>query len=148
MRLLFVVSVHVQPGHFNWKCANLVIGSGGFETSTSKAFKEEFEKDEGMWLVEAKYEKGSNDVEGTIKKIMEMKSTDERITCAVTVVFGLYQDLASLLIEAHQQGYTGEWIVAGFIGNFVPLLVPILEKAGLKPDEVQKLLRGMFSNPR
>ena len=77
-----------------------------------------------------------------IKKIMDTQKYTQRL-CMVTVVFGYAADFAGLLLAAHQQGYTGEWIVTGFIGNHVDYLVEYL-RPHLKTDSaVQQFLQGM-----
>ena len=137
------MSVHVQPDHFKWDCVNLVIGSGEYEQSSAKEFKEAFNAADNIW-VEANYISGSQDMRKTIKEIMDMKIIHQRL-CMVTVVCGYAADFKRLLLEAHNQGYTGEWITTGYMGmsvnSFVKYLTPRLEN---DDSAVQQLLRGRY----
>lgn len=139
--LSFVVSVYVQPDHFKWKCANLLIGSGDFERSSAAAFKAAFKPADNIWA-EVNYISGSHDMTKAIKGIMDTKITHQR-SCMVTVVFGYAADFAGLLLAAHDQGYTGEWIVTGFIGNHVDYLVEHLTPHLKTDSAVQQFLQGM-----
>ena len=75
---------------------------------------------------------------------MDMKIIDQRL-CMVTVVCGYAADFVRLLLEAHNQGYTGEWITTGYMGmsvnSFVKYLTPRLEN---DDSAVQQLLRGRY----
>ena len=135
--LLFIV----QPDHFKWKCANLLIGSGGFEKSNAAAFKAAFKPADNIWA-EVNYISGSQDMTKAIKEIMDTKIVRQRL-CMVTVVFGYAADFAGLLLAAHEQGYTGEWIVTGYIGNHVDYLVKYLTPHLKTDSAVQQFLRGM-----
>ena len=83
------------------------------------------------------YEANSLDMKATIKGIMD------KICCLVTVVFGQPQDISSLLLEAHAQGYTGEWIMGDSILDASDTIFNSLKKhLGERPSH--KLLRGTF----
>ena len=136
------VGAHVQPDHFKWKCANILIGSGDYEKANAEAFKAVFKPADNIW-VEANYESGSQDMTKTIKEIMDTKITHRRL-CMVTVFCGYAADFARLLLAAYEQGYTGEWIATGFMGNSVNALVEYLTPHLKTDSAVQQLLRGMY----
>lgn len=136
--LIFGPFTNVQSGHFNWSCANLLIGVGdSFSTSGAKDF-EVIAKRNGIDIcMKANYETGSSDMKAAIKRIMENRC------CLVTVLFGQNQDIASLLLEAHRQKYKGEWVMGeNMIGGLDGIIANL--KRRLDESSIHKLLRGMF----
>ena len=87
--------------------------------------------------MKANYEPGSSDMKAPIKRLMENKC------CLVTVLFGQDQDIASLLLEAHRQKYTGEWVVSENVIDGLDGIITNLRKH-LDESSMHKLLRGML----
>lgn len=128
----------IITGHFEWGCANLLIGSGDpYSTAGIKAFETAAIENGIDVCTKAVYEAGSTDMHAPIKKIMENSC------CRVTVLFGQSQDLASLLLEAHNQKYDGEWIMGENIMGALDDVVKDLENH-LDESSIHELLRGQF----
>ena len=123
-------------GHLKWECANVLRGLGdAFSTAGAKAFELAATQSGIEVLTSVAYESGSTDMQAPIKKIMD----DKR--CLVIVVFGQTQDISSLLLEAHRQHYTGEWIVSENIIGSLDGIVNNM-KNHLDEPSIHKLLRG------
>ena len=135
---MIVVPVHVQPDHFDWPCANVLIGLGDpYSTAAAKAFELEAENKQIDVCAKVEYLSQSGDMKAAIKAIIDNRC------CQVTVVFGQAPDLTSLLLEAHKQSYVGEWIVGESIVANLGGIVKDL-KRHIKPESsVHELLRGM-----
>ena len=124
--------------HFNWTCANILIGSGDpYSTAGAKAFESAAIDNQIYVCKKVQYESGSVDMRAAITQIMDNRC------CMVTAVFGQAQDLASLFLEAHVQDYAGEWIVGDGVMADVDDLVKHLKKHLKHDSSVHKLLRGM-----
>ena len=136
--VVVVVSLHVQTDHFNWGCANVLIGLGDpYSTGGANAFEKAAEEKQIDVCTMAKYAPGSRkSSKEAIKEIIDKKC------CLATVVFGQSQDLTSLFLEAHEQGYAGEWIVGDEMIGSLPGIVNDL-KTHLPESSVHELLRGM-----
>ena len=134
--------MHVQPDHFNWTCANVLIGLGDpYSTAGAQAFELAALDSKIDVCIKAEYVSGSGDMEGAIKDILDKKC------CRVTVVFGQAQDLTSLFLEAHKQHYDGEWVVGDeLIVTFDGIVKDL--KRQLHEPSVHKLLRGMLEAER
>ena len=70
-----------------------------------------------------------------------MKQIIESRCCLVTVLFAQIEDIKSLLLEAHKQGYAGEWIVPD--SAYADVVVSYL-RTQLDESSLNRLLRGMF----
>ena len=140
--------MHVQPGHFNWPCVNILTGWGDtYSTAGADAFEKAAIANDIKVCTKAKYDsgKGRVGVKKTIKEIITERC------CRVTVVFPLGPDLIALLLEAHEQKYDGEWVVGDNVvdslGAVVTNLKMELEKTQTKEmaeSSVHKLMRGMY----
>ena len=84
----------------------------------------------------ANYNAGSLDMQEPIKQIMDNRC------CVATVLYGQIQDVSTLLLEAHKQNYTGEWIIPDSV-NYVEGIFVNLRKH-LDESTINRLLRGMF----
>ena len=106
-----------------------------FSTASAAAFESAATPSGVEVCRKATYEAGSTDMRAPIKKIMDKRC------CLVTVLFGQAQDISSLLLEAHRQHYTGEWIVSE---NIIGSLDGIINDMKNHLDElsIHKLLRG------
>ena len=130
--------MHVQPDHFNWTCANVLIGLGDpYSTAGAQAFGLAAREKQMDVCTKVNFVSGSGDMEAAIKDIFDKKC------CRVTVVFGQAQDLTSLFLEAHKQHYNGEWVVGESIMGSLDGIVKSL-KRHLPEPAVHKLLRGMY----
>ena len=133
-----ILYLHVCSGKFNWKCANVLVGVGdSYSITGAEAFEAAAIENNIDVCTKANYERGSSNMEEAIKQIMD------KICCLVTVVFGQPQDISSLLLEAHAQGYTGEWIISDSILNSLDTVVDNLNKH-LGESPTHELLRGTF----
>ena len=122
-------------GHFNWTCVNVLMGSGdAYSTAAAKAFESAAAENQIEVCTKATYQAGSGNMESPIKDIVENEC------CLVTVVFGQTQDLAALLLEAHNQNYNGEWIMSPEIIDGV---IDIQKKLD-EPSSVHEVMTGMF----
>ena len=131
--------MHVKSGHFNWRCANVLIGVGDpHSTDAAKAFESAAEDNNIDVCTKANYESDSSEMAAPIKQIIGNRC------CLVTVVFGQARDISSLLLEAHRQNYAGEWIMGD---NVIGSLDSIVKDLNNRLDErsTHKLLRGMFA---
>ena len=91
-------------------------------------------------FTKATYEPGSLDMRAPIKKIVDSKF------CLVTVVFaGKLQDVSSLLLEAHRQNYTGEWVMPDGDNVYVGPIVNYMKKH-LDEASIQRSMRGTFKH--
>ena len=115
-----------------------MIGSGDpYSTSGAKAFESAAMENDMDICVKATYQSGSTNMQKPIQEITNNNC------CLVTVVFAQTQDLASLLLEAHRQNYTGEWVMGkNIIGSFDGVLKDL--KNSLDEPSIHKLLRGKF----
>ena len=129
--------IHIELEHFNWTCANVLVGVGDpYSTAAAKAF-EMAAKDNKIYIcTKANYETGSLDMAAPIKQIVDNSC------CRATVVFGQTQDLSSLLLEAHRQNYAGEWIMGDNIMGSLDTIVKDLNKQ-IDEHSTHKLLKGM-----
>ena len=75
-------------------------------------------------------------MEAAIQQIMDNRC------CAVTVVFGQSQDLASIFVEAQAQSYAGEWVVGDNILDSYDVIVNEMKKHLAEPV-VHKFMRGL-----
>ena len=125
-----------RPDHFDWTCVNILLGAGdAYSTDVALAF-EKAAKNVGIDVcTKATYQAGSGDMQAPIKEIMDNSC------CLVTVLFAQTQDIASLLLEAHKQHYTGEWIMSENVIATLDGIVAHL-KNHMDDRSVQKLLRG------
>ena len=130
--------MRVKPGHFNWRCANVLVGVGDpYSTAAAKAFELAAEDNNIDVCTKANYKSGSSEMAAPIKQIIDNRC------CLVTVVFGQARDTSSLLLEAHRQNYAGEWIMGDDVMGSLDTIVNDLNKhLGKRPTH--KLLRGMF----
>ena len=127
-------AMRLQPDHFKWKCANVLIGVGDpFLTSAAEAFGLAA-KEKGIDVcAKVKYVAGSSDMEASIRQIVKEGC------CQATVVFAQAPDLVSLFLEANRQHYAGEWIV----GDHTVLADVVKDlKTHLPEPAVHKLLSG------
>ena len=129
----------VRLDHFNWTCANVLIGLGDpYSIGGAEAF-EKAAKDKQIDICKkSRYLASSGDMEPVIEEIIAARC------CRVTVVFGQAQDLASLFLEAHRQNFDGEWIVGESLVGLVDDVVNEL-KTHLPEAEVHKSLQGMYA---
>ena len=133
---VIVVPVHVWPDHLNWPCANVLIGDGdAYSTDGAKAFALAAREKNIDICNKVKYKAGSGDMEAAIQQIMDNRC------CAVTVVFGQSQDLASIFVEAQAQSYAGEWVVGDNILDSYDVIVNEMKKHLAEPG-VHKFMRG------
>ena len=72
-----------------------------------------------------------------------MKQIIESRCCLVTVLFAQTQDVIFLLLEAHRQGYAGEWIIHLPDSAYTDGVVSYL-RTQLDESSLNRLLRGMF----
>ena len=129
--------MHVESGHFDWRCANILVGVGDpYSTAAAKAFEIAAKDNKIDVCTKANYEPGS-DMRMPIKQIMDNRC------CLATVVFGQTQDVSSLLLEAHRQNYAGEWIIGENVMGSLDTIVNDLSKH-LDEASTHKLLRGTF----
>ena len=136
---MIVVPVHVQPDHFDWPCANVLIGLGDpYSTGGADAFEKAAKAKQIDVCKKSRYLAGSGDMAAAIEEIIAKKC------CRVTVVFGQAQDLASLFLEAHKQHYPGEWIVGESLVASLDGVVNEL-KTHLPEPAVHELLQGTYS---
>ena len=127
----------IQPGHFKWKCANVLIGVGdSFSFFGAQAFKKAAEAEGIDICLEESYQSKSSDVSTTISNLKKARC------CKVIVVFAQVQDYRTLLLEARKQKYAGQWFFGSNVGHSVE---NILKDAGPKPYE---LLKGTYMNSR
>ena len=131
--------MHVETEHFNWGCANVLVGVGDpYSTAAAKAFESAAIDNQIDVCTKANYEAGSSDMAAPIRQIINNRC------CRVTVVFGQTQDLSSLLLEAHRQNYAGEWIMGDNIMGSLDTIVNDLNNNHLDEISTHRLLRGMF----
>ena len=129
--------MHVEPDLLNWTCVNVLVGVGDpYSTDAAKAFESAAIDSKIRVCAKVNYEAGSLDMEEPIKQIMDSRC------CLVTVVFGQTQDISSLLLEAHQQHYSGEWIMGDNVMGSLDTVVNHLSEH-LDEDDMTKLLTGM-----
>ena len=115
-----------------------MIGDGdSFSTSGAEIFELEATNNGIDICMKANYEAGSLDMKAPIKQIMENRC------CLVTVLFGQDRDIYSLLLEAHRQNYTGEWVMSENVIGGMDGIIESLKK-DLNEPAIHKLLRGMF----
>ena len=134
--------MHVQPDHFNWTCANVLIGLGDpYSTAGAQAFGLAAREKQMDVCTKVNFVSGSGDMEAAIKDIFDKKC------CRVTVVFGQTQDLTSLFLEAHKQHYNGEWVVGDELLVNSDGIVKDLKRQLPEPS-VHELLRGMLEEDR
>ena len=108
-----------------------------FSTSGAAVFESEAKSNGIDICLKTNYEPGSSDMKAPIKRLMENRC------CLVTVLFGQDQDIASLLLEAHRQKYTGEWVMSDIILDSLDRIIINL-KQHLDESSIHKLLRGTF----
>ena len=108
-----------------------------FSTSGAAVFESEAKSNGIDICLKTNYEPGSSDMKAPIKRIMKNRC------CLVTVLFGQEQDIASLLLEAHRQKYTGEWVMSENLIGGLEKITNILKKH-LDESSMHKLLRGML----
>ena len=115
-----------------------MIGEGDpYSTGGANAFEKAAEEKQIDVCTMAKYAPGSRkSSKEAIKEIIDKKC------CLATVVFGQSQDLTSLFLEAHEQGYAGEWIVGDI--SFDGIVNDL--KTHLPESSVHELLRGMYES--
>ena len=65
--------------------------------------------------------------------------------CEVIVVFATYSDYSALLLEAHKQGYKGEWILGSNSGDGVYAILQGLGKE-LGTEKAYEILRGEYES--
>ena len=137
--LKFYCRLHAyEPEHFNWRCANILVGAGDpHSTAAAKAFESAAIDNQIDVCTKANYETGSLNMKTPIKQIIDNRC------CLVTVVFGQTQDISSLLLEAHRQNYAGEWIMGD---NVIGSLDTIVNDLNTHLDErsTHRLLRGIL----
>ena len=115
-----------------------MIGIGdSFSTSGAEIFELEADSNEINICRKANYKAGSSDMKAPIRQIMENRC------CLVTVVFGQDRDISSILLEAHRQNYTGEWVMSGNIIDGLDGIVENLKK-DLEEPAIHTLLSGTF----
>ena len=127
-----------QPGDpFNWNCVNLLIGLGdAFSTDVANAFEAAAIENQIDVCTKATYEAGSVDMSIPIHQIIDNRC------CLVTVLVGQVQDVSSLLLEGHRQGYTGEWYIPDSAKTYVDGIVRNLQKH-LDDSSIHELMRGI-----
>ena len=129
---------HLPVGHFKWKCANVFSGVGNaYSQDAAKDFRLAASKNNIEVCATPVYVSSSGDMHKAINEIMEKKC------CKVNVVFGAAQDLAFLFLEAHKQGYDGEWVVGDNVKSSLDSIVNNLKDHLDNEDTVHKILRGM-----
>ena len=110
--------INVEIEHFDWRCANVLIGAGDpYSTATTKAFGLAAIDNQINVCTKASYEAGSSDMAAPIEQIINNRC------CLVTAVLGQTQDLSSLFLEAHRQNYAGEWIMGDNIMGSLDTIV-------------------------
>ena len=127
----------VQPGDFNWKCANVLIGvRSSYSSAGADAFMEAAKKNGIDVCAESIYE-DSRDIPDAISEIIEERC------CLLTVVFAHSEDIVKILVEAHRQLYTGEWLMGETIFDSQQSVTKGL-KSSLGDAEAYRLLRGRY----
>lgn len=127
--------MRVQTDHFNWKCANVLEGSGdGYSIDGAAAFK----KAASVKICSQIYTPGSTNMEKYIRDLLN------KCTCGVTVVFAKFQDLVSLFVEASKQKYSGEWVVGDSLFSSIDDVVRKMTDK-MSESSVHEMLRGMCS---
>ena len=126
------------PDHFGWECANVLIGvTDQFSSAGARAFESAAEAKGIDVCAKAEFDPGSPNMKVTIKKIISAAC------CRATVVFAQSADLVSLLLEAKEQQYDGEWIVGDSVVGSLLDIIDDLKNRLSSESEVHELLRGL-----